>query len=122
MKFTETHEWIELNGKIAKIGITDYAQKELGEIVYAELPHLKAILHAGDQAVVLESTKAAVDIYTPISGKVVEVNSLLLNEPQTINHSPEKDGWLFKMTIETSEEIESLMDRDAYLRFLSEPS
>ena len=119
MKFTQTHEWIELDDQIATVGISDFAQKELGDAVYVELPTIGHQLQGGDEAVVIESTKAAVDIYSPISGEVVSVNEVLYTAPETINRSPEAEGWLFKLRIHDLGELESLMDKASYTSYLS---
>ena len=115
MKFTETHEWIDVKNGVATVGVTDYAQKELGDIVYVELPKVGSAVKKAQEAVVLESTKAAADVYAPVSGKIVAVNSTLGTKPECVNTSPEKEGWLFKMTVNDPGEFEALMDKDAYL-------
>ncbi|MFQ5729985.1 MAG: glycine cleavage system protein GcvH [Waddliaceae bacterium] len=114
MKFTETHEWIEKENGMGTIGVTDYAQKELGDIVYVELPEVGKMVKAGEEAVVLESTKAAADIYSPVSGKIVEVNTSLVDTPELINESPEKKGWLYKIELSDVEELNNLMDGSQY--------
>lgn len=116
MKFTETHEWIEVEGNIGTVGVTDYAQKELGDIVYVELPEEGNALGKGDEVAVLESTKAAADIYTPISGKIVKVNATLNDSPELINESPEKDGWIYKIELSQVEELDKLLDSEHYLQ------
>ena len=114
MHFTESHEWVTLKGKIGTVGITDHAQKELGEIVFAELPKIGQKTKAGQQIAVLESTKAAVDIYTPVSGKVVAINEALRTSPSTINQSAESAGWLFQIELQNPAELHSLMTRSQY--------
>ncbi len=114
MRFSETHEWVKVEGESAKVGISDYAQKELGEIVYVELPKLNSTLKAHDLAVVLESTKAAVDIYSPVSGKVTAINEQLKDNPQLVNSSAESDGWLFEVTLVNPKELDSLLDQKQY--------
>lgn len=114
MKFTETHEWIEVEEGIATIGITDYAQKELGEIVYVELPEVGKQIQAGEESAVLESTKAAADVYSPLSGTVEEVNVALKNAPGLVNTSAESEGWIFKVSLINKEELQPLMDEDSY--------
>ena len=114
MKFTETHEWISLVGDIGTVGITAYAEKELGDIVYVELPEVGKEIQAREEAVVLESTKAAVDVYCPVSGKIVELNQELKSDSGLINTSPEKSGWLFKVKLKDHSEYEELMDKQAY--------
>lgn len=114
MKFSETHEWVEMDHSIGIVGVSDYAQKELGDIVYVELPEVGKEINAGEEAVVLESTKAASDVYSPISGKILEVNNALLESPELINESPENDGWLFKIEMTKIDEMESLLDKEKY--------
>ena len=114
MKFTESHEWIEIVDGVGTVGVTDYAQKELGEIVYVELPHTGRAVNAGDEAVVLESTKAAADVYTPVSGEIIEVNVALNEQSELVNSAAETDGWLFKIKISKIEELENLMDETTY--------
>lgn len=115
MKYTETHEWVFVTDSSATVGVTDHAQKQLGDIVYVELPKIGAIFKAGDVAAVLESTKAAADVYTPVSGEVIEINERLKNESEKINHSAEKEGWLFRIQMSTPAEVDSLMNLDQYL-------
>jgi len=114
MKFTESHEWIDVNDGVGTVGVTDYAQKELGDIVYVELPEVGKTLNAGEDAAVLESTKAAADIYAPVSGEIVEVNDVLNDASETINDSPEKEGWIFKIKLSNPEELNKLMDLEQY--------
>lgn len=118
MKFTESHDWVKVEGKIATIGITDHAQKELGDIVYVELPHVGKKIHSGDEVIVLESTKAAVDIYTPVSGEIFSVNEQLREHPEKVNQSPESEGWLFKIKLSALAELDALMDLAQYRKFL----
>ncbi len=113
MKFTETHEWIQVNGDIGTVGITEHAQKELGEVVYVELPAVGKQAKAGQEIAVLESTKAAADIYSPVSGEIVEVNQM-----PPINSSPEKEGWLFKIKLSDPDDLKSLLDRKQYLELV----
>ena len=114
MKFTETHEWIDVKDGIGIVGVTDFAQKELGDIVYVELPKVGSLVKKGQEAVVLESTKAAADVYSPVSGKIVEVNLALNDSSELVNQHPEKDGWPFKLAPSDSKEFESLLDKDVY--------
>lgn len=114
MKFSETHEWVRVEDGVAIVGITDFAQKELGEIVYVELPIVGKSVKAGEEAAVLESTKAAADVYSPISGKVMEVNEKLKEASELINHSPEKEGWIFKLQLSDESELDKLMDLKTY--------
>jgi glycine cleavage system H protein len=115
MKFTDSHEWIEWEGKeIARVGITNYAQKELGDIVYVELPIVGKHVKAKQEVAVLESTKAAADIYSPVSGIILEVNAQLSIAPELINQSPEKEAWLYKIHLSNSNELELLMEQEEY--------
>lgn len=115
MKYTDSHEWIEIEGgNIARIGITEYAQKELGDIVYVELPQLNKKVEAKKEVAVLESTKAAADIYSPVTGEIIEVNSKLAQNPELINQSAEKEGWIYKIKLADPSEIDQLMDQQAY--------
>lgn len=114
MKFTETHEWIDVKDGIGIVGVTEYAQKELGDIVYVELPKIGKDVKKGEEAVVLESTKAAADVYAPASGKIVEVNTLLNDASDLVNRSPEREGWLFKIALDNPKELDQLLDQEAY--------
>lgn len=115
MKYTETHEWLDEQGKV---GITPHAQKELGDIVYVELPKVGSTVKTGDQVAVLESTKAAVDVYSPVSGKIVEINEKLKEDSGLINSSPEKEGWIFKIELENLTEKNALMDEEKYMQMI----
>ena len=114
MKYTETHEWVDIKKDIATIGITHYAKKELGDIVYVELPQIGKMIQANDNIAILESTKAAIDIYSPISGQIIEINNKLLKSSHAINSSPEKNGWLCKIKILDVSEVDLLMDKEKY--------
>lgn len=114
MKFTETHEWVSLDGDIATIGVSEHAQQELGDIVYVELPEVGATVTAGQEIVVLESTKAAADVYSPVTGSVSEVNEALDSQPEMVTASAEGSGWLVKVKVSTPEEIDALMSREQY--------
>ena len=103
----------------AVIGITDYAQKELGEVVYVELPAIGHSVQAGDEVVVVESTKAAVDIYTPLSGTIVEVNTSLKTHPEYVNHASDGAGWLYQIRLSNPSELDPLMDQSDYLAYIS---
>ena len=115
--FTDEHEWIDLEGDTAAVGITDYAQGQLGDIVFVELPEVGTMVEKGKDAAVVESVKAASDVYAPLSGEVVEVNDNLEEDPALVNSSPEEDGWFFKMTVSDKSELEGLMDDKAYKSF-----
>jgi glycine cleavage system H protein len=117
--FTDEHEWIDVEGEIATVGITDYAQEQLGDIVFVELPAEGANFAKGDDAAVVESVKAASDVYAPLSGEVVEANTALEDEPALVNSDPEEDGWFFKMRIADTSELDGLMDEGAYKKFVA---
>lgn len=114
MKFTETHEWIDIKDGVGTVGVTEYAQKELGDIVYVELPKVGKDVKKGQEAVVLESTKAAADVYSPVTGKIIEVNLALNDASELVNTFPEKDGWLFKLILSNPNELDSLLDKESY--------
>jgi glycine cleavage system H protein len=118
MKFTPSHEWIRLEGEIGTVGITVQAQGELGEVVYIELPQVGKRVKSGQEVAVLESTKAAADIYAPVSGEILEVNQTLTEFCEKINSSPEKEGWLFKIKVENPLELGHLLDHEEYLTLL----
>ena len=115
--FTEEHEWIDVDGDTATVGITDYAQEQLGDIVFVELPDTGAQVAKGKDAAVVESVKAASDVYAPITGEVTEANPALDEDPALVNSSPEADGWFFKLTIADKGELDGLMDEAAYKSF-----
>jgi glycine cleavage system H protein len=117
--FTEDHEWVDVDGEVATVGITDYAQAQLGDIVFAEVPDEGKEFAQGDEAAVVESVKAASDIYAPVSGTVIESNADLDVEPALVNSSPEEDGWFFKLTLSDPSELEELMDEAAYSAFVA---
>lgn len=116
--FTDEHEWIDVDGSNATVGITDYAQEQLGDIVFVELPSAGKALEKGDEAAVVESVKAASDIYAPIDGKVTEANEDLEEDPALVNTDPEDGGWFFKMTVADASQLEGLMDEAAYKSFV----
>ncbi|MEQ5787542.1 glycine cleavage system protein GcvH [Erythrobacter sp. NFXS35] len=117
--FTDEHEWIDVDGDVATVGITDYAQSQLGDIVFVELPAVGTSVEKGKDAAVVESVKAASDVYAPITGEVTEVNPALEADPALVNSAPEGDGWFFKMTIGDSGQLEGLMDAAAYKDFVA---
>ncbi len=112
--FTPDHEWLRIEGDVATIGITDYAQQQLGDVVFVELPKVGRSLKKADAAAVVESVKAASDVYAPISGEVIEVNEALTNEPALVNLDAAGRAWFFKMKIADKSELGSLMDEAAY--------
>ena len=111
-KFTETHEWIHVENGIGTVGITNYAQRELGVIVYVELPEMGATVKSGAEAAVLESTKAAADVYSPVSGVIHQVNTALNTDSELVNRSAEKEGWIFQIKLSNPEELETLKDSE----------
>ena len=115
MKFTPSHEWILVENGIGTVGITDHAQKELGNVVYVELPSVGKTVKAGQEVAVLESTKAAADIYSPVSGEILEINQRLHDFIHEVNQSAESEGWLFKIRLSNQEELEQLLNREEYL-------
>ncbi|MEP2103462.1 MAG: glycine cleavage system protein GcvH [Parasphingorhabdus sp.] len=116
--FTDEHEWVDVEGETATVGITDYAQEQLGDIVFVETPETGAELAQGDDAAVVESVKAASDVYAAVSGTVVEVNDALEDEPALVNSSAEEDGWFFRLTLSDKSELDDLMDEKAYKAFV----
>jgi glycine cleavage system H protein len=117
--FTEDHEWIELDGEIGTVGITDYAQEQLGDIVFVDVPEDGKELTKGDEAAVVESVKAASDVYSPVSGTVIEGNAALADTPALVNEDPEGDGWFFKLTLTDTSELDGLMVEGAYEAFVA---
>jgi len=118
--FTDEHEWIDVEDDVATVGITEYAQGQLGDIVFVELPEVGALIEQGKDAAVVESVKAASDVYAPITGEITEVNPALEEDPALVNSSPEDEGWFFKMTIADEGELDGLMDEDGYKAFVAE--
>ena len=114
LRFTEDHEWLRVEGDIATVGITDYAQEQLGDLVFVEVPDVGKELGKGDDAAVIESVKAASEIYAPVAGEVTEVNEALADNPSLVNEDPEGKGWFYKMRIKDPSELETLMDKAAY--------
>ena len=113
-KYSKDHEWIKIENEIAIIGITDHAQESLGDIVFIELPKVGRLVNTGDQVGVVESVKAASDIFSPISGEIIEVNNELTNSPQLMNSDPENSGWYMKIKLNDVEELKKLMNYDEY--------
>ncbi len=118
--FTQDHEWIDHQGGIATVGITDHAQTQLGELVYVELPRVGRQVKKGEATAVVESVKAASDVYTPVSGEVVGVNEAVAAEPTQINSAAEGRAWLFKLRIQAEDELAGLMDEAAYRKFVAD--
>tara|TARA_B100000900_G_scaffold60259_1_gene45720 strand:+ start:435 stop:815 length:381 start_codon:yes stop_codon:yes gene_type:complete len=122
VKYSKEHEWIRLEGDIATIGITQHATEMLGDIVFAELPEKGTNVEKDGTAGVVESTKAASDVYTPVSGEVVETNPSIVDNPSIINQDPENIAWFFKLKIKDKSEIDTLMSKDEYDKFVKESS
>ena len=120
IKYTKQHEWVAINDgdEKAAVGITDYAQKQLGDIVYVELPEIGVKLNKGDEAAVVESVKAAAEVYSPISGEILEVNENLADSPELINNEAESNGWFFKLVPSEESELEELMDKEGYDKYI----
>jgi len=115
LKYTKSHEWVRVDDEgIATVGITDHAQELLGDLVFVELPEVGAELGAGGECAVVESVKAASDVYSPVTGEVVEVNEVLAEAPETINQDAYEDGWIFRVRLADPDELDALMDADAY--------
>jgi glycine cleavage system H protein len=121
-KYSKEHEWIKLDGDIATIGITQHATEMLGDIVFVELPELGSNVEKNGNAGVVESTKAASDVYTPISGEVVENNQSIVDDPAKINTDPENEAWFFKLRVKDKTELDSLMNKEEYNKFAKENS
>ena len=119
IKISEDHEWVSLDGDTATVGITDYAQNALGDVVFVELPEVGASFAKGDEVAVVESVKAASEIYAPVSGEITGVNAALEDQPDKINQSPLDDGWLFRIRLSDAGEIDELMDEEAYAAFVA---
>jgi glycine cleavage system H protein len=120
MKYSKEHEWIRVEGDVATIGITQHAAEQLGDLVFVELPAIGKNVKPGDEAAVVESVKAASEVYAPLSGEIVEVNSALEDEPGKVNEAPEGDGWFVKMKLSAVSELDDLMDEAAYKAFVEE--
>lgn len=117
-KFTEDHEWIELNGDLGTVGITSYAQEQLGDVVFVELPEVGRKVHKGKDMAVVESVKAASEVYAPVSGEVVEVNERIVNEPATVNSDAEGKAWFVKLRMVNPSELDGLMTAEGYSRYV----
>ncbi|HWB48865.1 MAG TPA: glycine cleavage system protein GcvH [Stellaceae bacterium] len=120
LRFTKDHEWIRQDGDTAVIGITDYAQQQLGDIVYVELPAAGTRVQAGKEAAVVESAKAASEVYAPVSGEVVAVNAVIADDPAKVNADPMGDGWFLTVKLDDPKQLDGLMDEAAYQAFVAE--
>jgi glycine cleavage system H protein len=118
MHFTKDHEWVEVDGDIATIGISAYASEQLGDVVFVELPDVGKTVKAGDGVAVVESVKAASDVYAPVGGEVIETNTSLTDAPETVTRDAEKDGWFAKLKITDASQLDGLMDKQAYETYL----
>jgi len=117
--YTREHEWVGVEGKIATIGITDWAQGELGDVVFVELPKVGIAVKQGDAFGTIEAVKAVSDLYSPVSGKVIEVNSSLDNDPMTVNRDPYGEGWMIRVEISDAADLNRLLNADAYSKLIS---
>ncbi|HEY4255078.1 MAG TPA: glycine cleavage system protein GcvH [Chlamydiales bacterium] len=119
MRFSKSHEWVLEEGQLATVGITSFAQKELGQVVFIQLPSIGTVARAGEETCVLESTKAAADVYSPVSGKIVAVNEEAAKDPSLLNQSPESKGWLFKIALSHPNELNQLLTAAEYQKLLN---
>jgi glycine cleavage system H protein len=119
-KFSKKHEWVSVEGDIATVGITKHATEMLGDIVFVEVPEAGKTIEQNNQAAVVESTKAASDVYSPISGEVTEGNKLIVDDPSSVNSDPEGASWFFKIKIKDNSELDSLMNKSEYDKFVAE--
>ena len=116
--FTEDHEWISLDGDLATVGITNHAQEQLGDLVFVELPEVGSTVKKGDSVAVVESVKAASDVFSPVDGTISEVNEALSDDPALVNQKAEKEGWLWKMKISDASQLDGLMDEAGYIALI----
>jgi glycine cleavage system H protein len=118
LRYSDEHEWVRLDGDIATVGISDYAQAQLGDVVFVELPEIGKTVAKGGEAAVVESVKAASEVYAPVDGEVVEVNEALADAPETVNSAPTGDGWFFKLRVKDASQVSALMDESSYKSFV----
>jgi glycine cleavage system H protein len=118
LRYSEEHEWVSVEGNVATVGISDFAQEQLGDVVFVELPEVGAEVAMGEQVAVVESVKAASEVFSPVSGEVVEVNEAIVEEPAGVNGDAEGDGWFFKIKLSDPSELDDLMDPKAYAAFV----
>ena len=118
LKYTDSHEWLKMEGEIAKVGITDHAQSQLTDIVFVELPEVGKEVKKGDELCVVESVKSVSELYAPVSGKIANVNKALEETPETINESPYDEGWLVEIEVTNKSEIDSLLDANSYKKII----
>ena len=119
-RYTTEHEWVRVEDDIAVLGVTDFAQKELGEVVFVELPQVGHVYDAGDEIGTIESVKAVAEVFTPIAGEIVEINEALADDPELINEDPHVDGWLVKVRYSASSDLDGLRDAEAYGEFVQQ--
>ncbi|SMH58551.1 glycine cleavage system H protein [Azospirillum lipoferum] len=120
VKYTKDHEWVRVEGEVGTVGVSDFAQHQLGDVVFVELPDIGRTLEKGKEAAVVESVKAASDVFAPVSGEVIEVNHDLENEPARVNTGAQTEGWFFKLRLSDPSELDGLMDEAAYKAFVEE--
>jgi glycine cleavage system H protein len=118
LKFTEDHEWLKIDGDVATVGITAYAAEQLGDLVFVQLPDVGTKLDKGQEIAVVESVKAASDVYAPVAGEVVEVNEAIVNDPSIVNSDPQAAGWFFKLRLADLKSLDGLMDETAYKQLI----
>ena len=119
-RYTREHEWLKVEDDVCTLGVTDFAQSELGEVVFIELPEVGHVFDTGDEIGTIESVKAVAEVYTPVAGEIVEVNGALKDDPQSVNEDPHGDGWLVKIRFSSSHDFDDLMDAEAYEAFTKE--
>jgi glycine cleavage system H protein len=120
LRYTQSHEWVRIDGDVGTIGITDYAQKELGDIVYLELPEVGHVFNAEDEFGTVESVKAVSELFTPVSGEVIEINKAAVAEPGIVNDDPFGDGWMIKLKLSTDEEVQKLLSAEQYEEYVKQ--
>ena len=120
LRYTQSHEWVRIDGDVGTIGITDYAQKELGDIVYLELPEVGHVFNAGDEFGTVESVKAVSELFTPVSGEIVEINKGAVTEPGIVNDDPFGDGWMIKLKLSTDAEVQKLLTAEQYEEYVKQ--
>lgn len=120
LRYTQSHEWVRIDGDVGTIGITDYAQKELGDIVYLELPEVGHVFNAEDEFGTVESVKAVSELFTPVSGEVIEINKAAVAEPGIVNDDPFGDGWMIKLKLSTDEEVQKLLSAVQYEEYVKQ--
>ena len=119
-RYTREHEWLDVKDDVCVLGITDFAQSELGEVVFVELPEVGHVFDTGDEIGTIESVKAVAEVYTPVAGEIIEINETLKDDPQSVNEDPHGDGWLVKIRFSSSSDFDELMNAEAYEAFTKE--